>query len=256
MNGFLDKLRAKWKMGLFVCVGLDSSDFNLNKSVIDQTFDLVCAYKPNSAFYEAEGLEGRRALEQTVSYIKENHPDVLIILDFKRADIGNTNASYAKDAFENLEVDAITINPYPGKEALQPFLDYKDKGVIVWVGASNKGSEEFQELLVGADQKPLYQVIAQHVEESWNTSGNCAVVVGATFPEKLKKVREIVGDMPILIPGIGAQGGDVAQTVKAGLDSNKQGIIINSSRGIIFSDNPREATLKLHEQIQEALKSV
>lgn len=259
-NLFLAKLQKKWDEKKFVCVGLDPKDtalddiYAFNKKIIDQTSDLVCAYKPNSAFYEAAGLEGLRSLEKTVKYIKENHPDIPIILDAKRGDIGNTNQGYVKAIFDELGVDAVTVNPYPGRQSLQPFLDYKDKGIIVWVGASGLGSDEFQELPVGDDQLPLYQVIAKHVARSWNANGNCAVVVGATFPDKLRKVREIVGDMPILIPAVGAQGGDLVATIRAGRDSKGQGMIIASSRAIIFSDNPRQSTLDLSQQIQEALK--
>lgn len=251
-NSFLVKLEKKWHEGKFVCIGLDQANLVSNKSIIDQTFDLVCAYKPNSAFYEAEGIEGLEGLEKTVKYIKENYPDIPIILDAKRGDIGNTNKGYVKAVFDDLGVDALTVHPYLGKESLQPFLDRKDRGIIVLVKTSNPGAGEFQDL--ESNGKPLYQIIAEHVK-TWNTNENCGVVVGATYPQELKKVREIVGDMPILIPGIGAQGGDVNQ-LKAGLDSNKQGIIVSSSRGILFADNPREATLKLHQQIQEALKSV
>lgn len=249
-KSFLDKLRHKWNEGKFICVGLDSSDFSLLKKVVDQTSDLVCAYKPNVAYFEAEGLEGWKTLEEIIGYIREKSPDVPIILDAKIADIGNTNEAYGKAIFDKLGVDALTINPYPGQEALKPLLDYKDKGLIVWVAASNPGATEFQELMV--DGKPLFEVIAEHVV-NWNENQNLAVVAGATYPEKLKKIREIVGDMPILIPGIGAQGGDIKTAVKAGLNSQNQGIIINSSRAIIFSDNPRQATLDLSAQIKEAI---
>lgn len=255
---FLDKLTTKWKEGKFVCVGLDSADLKLNKSVIDQTFDLVCAYKPNSAFFEAEGLDGLEGLEKTIKYTKNNYPDIPVILDAKRGDIGNTNEAYAKAVFDKLGVDALTVHPYLGKESLQPFLEREDRGIFVLVKTSNPGAGEFQNLNVYPERsrrdKPLYQVVAQHLKE-WNTNNNVCAVVGATYPEELKKVREIVGDMPILIPGIGAQGGDLLSTIKAGRDSNNQGIIISSSRGIIFSDNPREATQTLHQQIKEALNS-
>lgn len=150
-----------------------------------------------------------------------------------------------------MNADALTINPYPGKEALMPFLEYKDKGIVIWLGASNPGTGKIQDFLVNGEELPLYQVVAKDIAQNWNFNGNCAVVVGATYPEELKKVREIVGDMPILVPGIGAQGGDLEATIKYGLDSKKQGLIISSSRGIIFSENPRQATLNLHQQIKE-----
>lgn len=255
-NSFLNKLNAKWEESKFICVGLDNGDFDFNKTIIDQTSDLVCAYKPNPAFYEAEGLKGWKALEETISYIKQKCPDVVIILDAKRADINNTNRAYAKSAFDTLGVDAVTVNPYPGKAALQPFLDYKDKGIIVWLASSNPGEDKFQDLIIADTNQPLYQFIAQQIAESWNTNGNLAVVVGATYPEELVAVRKIVGDMPILVPGIGTQGGDLEVTIKNGLNSKKQGLIISSSRGIIFSDNPREATLKLHQDIVSSLREV
>lgn len=245
MPTFKDKLKVKWDEGKFVCVGLDQGGFDANKSVIDATFDLVCAYKPNAAFYK------EAQLQKTVSYIKDTHPDIPIILDAKRGDIESTNEAYVKAIFDVLGVDALTVTPYLGKESLQPFLDRADKGIFVLVKTSNPGAGEFQDLKV--DGKPLYQVVAEHAVD-WNTNGNLAVVVGATYPEELVKVRETVGDMPILIPGVGAQGGDLEATLKNGLDKNKQGLIINSSRDIIFAPDPREATLKLHQDIVSLLK--
>lgn len=247
MNSFINKLTAKWNEGKFVCVGLDQAGYDANKSVIDATFDLVCAYKPNAAFYKDVELQ------ETVSYIKKTHPDIAIILDAKRGDIGNTNEAYAKAIFDDLGVDAVTVHPYLGKESLQPFLDRADKGIIVLVKTSNPGAGEFQDLEI--DGKPLYQVVAEHVA-SWNTNGNLAVVVGATYPKELKIVREIIGDIPILIPGIGVQGGDLEQTIKNGLDNNKQGLIISSSRGIIFAENPRKAAQDLDSKIRGVLKNV
>jgi len=249
---FLTKISQKWAEGKFVCVGLDQADFKFNKLIVDQTFDLVCAYKPNSAFYEAAGLIGRKSLEQIIKYIQKNYPQIPVILDAKRADIGNTNEGYAKEAFDNLGADAITVHPYLGKEAIQPFLERKGKGVLVLVRTSNPGAQEFQDLLVCG--KPLYQVVAEHVM-TWNTNGNVGVVVGATYPEELKIVRGIIGDdVPILIPGVGAQGGNVEKTVLAGVNNRGQGIIVSSSRAIIFAPNPRKTTLKLHQEIVDSLK--
>ncbi len=246
---FKEKLKEKWQQGLFVCVGLDCADFNLNKSIIDETHDLVCSYKPNSAFFEAEGASGLASLKQTMSYIHQKDPSIPVILDAKRADLANTNEAYAKACFDELDADAVTVHPYLGKESLQPFLDRKNRGIFVLVKTSNPGAGEFQDLQIAG--KPLYQVVAEHIN---NWGPNVGAVVGATYPQELKKVREIVGDMPILIPGVGAQGGDIKAIVSAGQDSQGQGMIISSSRGIIFADNPREATLKLHQEIQEALK--
>lgn len=242
---FLDKLAIKWNEGKFVCVGLDQGDFEFNKNVIDLTADLICCYKPNMAFYLSEGVAGLKALEETNLYIHSNHPDVPVLIDAKVADVDNTNIAYAKAIFDWLKADAVTVNPYPGKEAFKSFLDKKDKGIFVWIKASSKGASQLQD---------LYQKVAEDVAKNWNMNGNCGVIVGATYPEELKMVRGIVGDMPILIPGVGAQGGDVKPTVLAGLDSKGQGIIISSSRAIIFAQNPRQATLKLHQEIVNSLK--
>lgn len=248
---FLEKLTAKWNENKFVCVGLDKGEFEFDKNIIDQTFDLVCAYKPNSAFYESSGVIGLESLKKTIEYIKQKAEGVPVVLDAKRGDIGNTNEAYAKAIFDDLGVDAVTVSPYLGQESLQPFLKRTDKGIIVLVKTSNPGAGEFQDLII--ERRPLYQVVAEHVKK-WNANGNLTVVVGATYPEELKKVREIVGDMPILVPGIGTQGGDLENTIKNGLNSKKQGLIISSSRGIIFAPNPREATLKLTNQIQSLRK--
>lgn len=271
---FYQKLENRWGQGLFVCVGLDSeygkipehlktgsaedAIFEFNKQIIDATADLACAYKPNAAFYEAEGEEGMRALKRTIAYIKETHPEVPVILDYKRGDIGNTNLGYVKEAFDDLKADAVTVHGFLGREAMQPFLDRKDKGIIVLAKTSNPGSGEFQDLPVGRKMEPLYQIVARHVSESWNENGNCAIVVGATYPEELAQVRALVGDLPILLPGIGAQGGEVEATVKAGKDSRSKGMIINSSRGIIFASNgedfaqaARKETQRLTEEINK-----
>lgn len=243
-KSFLDKLRAKWDEGKFVCIGLDQGEFEFDKKIIDATGDLVCAYKPNAAFYSDTELK------KTVDYLKNTHPDIPIILDAKRGDVENTNKAYVRAIFDDLGVDAVTVNPYLGGAALQPFFDRKDRGIFVLIKTSNPGAGEFQDLQV--DGKPLYQVVTEHVVE-WNNNGNLAVVVGATYPEELLKIRKIIGDMPILIPGIGKQGGDL-QKLPNGLNSQKQGIIINVSRAILNAPNPREAALSLDRKIKETLK--
>ncbi len=257
-RNFRQMLEAQWSRGNFVCVGLDS-DYekipevaemklfsiggkitSFNSAVVNATKDLVCAYKPNTAFYEAYGTEGWVALRQTIEHIHQVAPDVPVILDAKRADIGNTNNGYVQMAFDKLGADAITVHSYLGAEALQPFLARAEKGIFVLCRTSNPGAGEFQDMPVATDwapdgTMPFYQYVAFKVAKDWNKNGNCAVVVGATYPEELRQVRQIVGDMPILIPGIGAQGGDVEKTVSAGKDSRGKGMIINSSRGIIFA---------------------
>lgn len=256
-TSFTDKLATKWDEGKFVCVGLDPQNskdiFNFNKKIIDQTVDLICCYKLQSAFYEAKGIMGWEALKKTVQYIHETYPEIPVILDAKRGDVENTNKAYAKAIFDDMDFDAVTVHPYLGEESLKPFLERQDKGVIVLVKTSNPGAGEFQDLNVS--DKPLYQVVAKHIK-LWNKNGNLGVVVGATYPKDLAQVRKIVEDMPILVPGIGAQGGDLDEILKSGLDSNRQGLIISSSREIIFAENPRQAVSDLHSKIQEILKNV
>lgn len=290
-RNFRQMLEAQWARDKFVCVGLDSEFSKIpesvrrsytfgvsipeaiccfNREIVDTTGDIVLAYKPNAAFYEAHGDEGFVALRRTIVDIHAIAPDVPVILDAKRADIGNTNNGYVEMAFDYLGVDAITVNPYLGAEALQPFLARADKGIIVLCRTSNPGAGEFQDRRVNISNEtrfelntyaktfPLYQVIAYQVAKVWNKNGNCGLVVGATHPDELREVRKLVGDMPILIPGIGAQGGDVEKTVKAGVDSRGYGMIINSSRGIIFASQEadfaeaaRRETEKLHNLINQ-----
>jgi orotidine-5'-phosphate decarboxylase len=236
-----------------LCVGLDSdlakipthlhqrsdAQLDFNKAIIDATAEFVSAFKPNSAFYEAQGPPGIEQLQKTCAYIQEHHPHVPIILDAKRGDIGNTNAGYVQFAFGYLGVDAITIHPYLGREAVQPFLDCKDKGIIIMCRNSNSGAGEFQDLT--ADGAALYQKVATNVRDKWNANGNCLLVVGATVPDELTEVRKLVGDdMTFLVPGIGAQGGDIKATLKAGLTKDREGLIINSARGIIFASSDED----------------
>jgi orotidine-5'-phosphate decarboxylase len=270
---FISRLEHCWKQSNFVCVGLDPAYeqlptivksrgsveealFVFNRDIVDATHDLVCTYKPNAAFYEMQGVEGLRALLRTVQYIKETYPHIPVILDAKRADIGTTNLGYVQAAFDIIGVDAITVHPYLGKEALAPFLARIEKGIIILVKTTNPGASEFQDLPIGGAQEPLYLVVARHIARDWNTYGNCAVVVGATYPADLKRVRAIVGDMPILIPGIGAQGGEVEATVTAGKDSRGWGMIVNSSRSIIYAsieDDFAQAARKATEQLREEI---
>ena len=244
---FQEKLEAIVKKNnSLLCVGLDQGEWEFNQKIIDQTHDLVCAYKPNFAFYEALGIKGWENLKKTVEYLQRYHPGVVTIADAKRADIGNTNQGYVKAIFDELGFDAVTVNPYFGKEALQPFLERKDKGIIILCKTSNPGSGEFQDL--------IWEKVAKNVVSEWNKNNNCLLVVGATYPEELGQIRKIVGEMTLLVPGIGAQGGEVAKVVKAGLNSNKSGMVINSSRGIIFSANPRLEAQKLRDEINKYRK--
>jgi orotidine-5'-phosphate decarboxylase len=253
----LDAIAAK--NNSLVSIGLDSdiskiplhlqqnpdAQFLFNKAIINATHDLVCAYKPNSAFYEGAGAKGIEQLKRTCDYIQHTYPDIPIIIDAKRADIGNTNVGYADYVFTYLGADAVTLQPFLGGEALKPFLDRKDKGVIILCRTSNPGAHEFQDLLI--EQKPLYQIVAERVANSWNKNDNCMLVVGATYPEELKIVRTIARDMTFLVPGIGAQGGNVEQTMKAGMNSKKSGLIMNAGRSIIFASNGEDFDQKARE---------
>jgi len=246
-----------------LCIGLDPdpalmppgvSILDFNKAIIDATADLVCCYKPNVAFYEAEGARGWDALKQTVEYIPRG---ILVIADAKRGDIGNTAKAYAKAIFDELGAGAMTVNPYLGFDAVEPFLNYKDKGVFILCRTSNKGASDFQSLKVGFEGKemPLYQVVAKKASQ-WNRAKNIGLVVGATYPDELKTLRLAYPDMPFLIPGVGAQGGDLKLAVQYGMDKRGAGIIVNSSRQILyasrgkdFAQAARKAALKLRDEI-------
>lgn len=261
---FQEKLnKAIEKNDSLLCIGLDSdfekippdflkkknSVFEFNKSIIDSTCDLVCCYKPQIAFYASQGLPGIDALIRTIAYIHLKYPQIPVILDAKRGDIGTTAEQYVKEAFGIYQVDAVTVNPYLGFDSLKPFLEKKDKGIIILARTSNPGAADFQDLKI--NEEKLYTRVAKKIVE-WNkTYGNCLMVVGATWPEQLQVIRKIAPEMFFLIPGIGAQGGNLEKTLRAGLTKDKSGLIISSSRGIIFSENPREEARKLKEQINK-----
>jgi orotidine-5'-phosphate decarboxylase len=262
VNSIIAKYNARVDaIDSLLCVGLDSApdriparfqdaespQFAFNRWIIEQTHAYASAYKPNIAFYEAAGEAGLRALALTLDYLRTEHPAILTICDAKRADIGSTNAGYVTATLDRLGFDAVTLHPYLGQEALQPFLSRADKGCIILCRTSNPGAGELQDLDVGG--KPLWQVVAERVRDEWNALGNCMLVVGATYPDELRQVRALVGDMPLLVPGIGAQGGDVQATVRAGLDSQGRGLILNSARGIIFADDPGQAARELRDEI-------
>lgn len=209
----------------------------------------MCAYKPNTAFYEGQGVEGLVHLKNTIDYLKKSHPEIPIILDAKRGDIENTNQGYISFAFNYLGADALTLHPYMGRKSLLPFFELKDKMFFILCRTSNDGASEFQDLTVG--DKLLYEIVAEKAAREWNTNDNCGLVVGATHPDEIRSVRKIVGDMPLLIPGIGAQGGDIEKTVRYGVDSQGENAIINASRSIIFSENPKEEAIKLRDEINK-----
>jgi len=259
--GFFEKLTSLVKQNdSLLCVGLDPHPprfpsallaepdpiFAFNKSIIDATSDLVCAYKPNFAFYEAEGLPGLQALKKTIDYIPHEIP---VILDAKRGDIGSTAQAYARAAFEVWGADAVTVNPYLGHDALQPFAEYEDKGVFLLCHTSNAGAGDFQDLI--CDGRPLHEVVAQKALR-WGLS----LVVGATYPEALRSIRAMAPETWILVPGIGAQGGNLEEALAAGLDGEGQGLIINASRSIIYSEHPRKAATELRDRINGGRQQV
>lgn len=259
----LDKRIAATKS--LLCVGLDADirripatdaasdmpQFAFNKRIIDATHEHVIAYKPNMAFYEARGERGIGELVMTMEYLRATYPTIVTICDAKRADIGSTNEGYVTAVFDRMGFDAVTLNPYLGKEALLPFLSRKDRGCIILAKTSNPGSGEFQDLMVGGE--PLWQTVTRRVAEEWDTDGNCGLVVGATYPEELATVRHIVGDMPILIPGVGTQGGDLAAVLAHGLTNDGTGAIINASRAVIFADDPGRAAEALSTSMRASV---
>ena len=272
MNAFHSQLAAASAAAeSLVCVGLDpeverfpahlrarpNAILAFNRAIIDATADLVCAYKPQIAHYAAVGAEDQ--LQDTLRYIRERAPGVPIILDAKRGDIGSTAEKYAREAFERYGADAVTINPYLGRDSAEPFLQYADKGIVILCRTSNAGSGEFQNLQVG-DRK-LYQFVAERVAGEWNSRGNCLLVVGATYPGELADIRARTGEMTFLVPGVGAQGGDVDEAVRNGRAKQGAGLVINSSRGILYAGSgedfaaaARRATLDLRAAITQALR--
>jgi len=299
-------MQSRWDSGFFSCVGPDTEEerlpspfacrdstenglFYFNEGIVTAVGDIVGAIKPNAAFYEAEGDAGWRALRRTIQMTNHHAPRVPVILDGKRADIGNTNRGYVRMAFEWLGVDAITVHPYLGAEALEPFLDRDDKGIIVLCRTSNPGAKEFQDRLVLCEDHelegmllepladlvqalgwrkvenftilPLYQLVALRVAHHWNTKKNCWLVVGATFPDELKTVRRLVGDrVGLLIPGVGKQGGDAATAAANGADSMGWGFAINSSSAVIYASagysfaiDAHNKVVDLNHQIREGL---
>ncbi|WP_423680086.1 MULTISPECIES: orotidine-5'-phosphate decarboxylase [unclassified Undibacterium] len=250
---FIKKLNAAWAENQsLLCVGLDpdvsrfpaelagkpDAIFTFCKAMIDATADLACSFKPQIAYFAA--LRAEDQLEALCRYIKTTYPAVPVILDAKRGDIGATAEQYAREAFERYGADAVTVNPYMGFDSVAPYMEWKDKGTIVLCRTSNAGGSDLQFLDVGG--VPLYQHVAKLVVEKWNTNGQCGLVVGATFPDELAQVRNIVGEMPLLVPGIGAQGGDIAATVAAGKTVNGTGMMINSSRAILYAKGSGDET--------------
>lgn len=264
---FVDTLNAAWRRsGSMLCVGLDPDPARMPlpldgapdaierfcREIIDATADVVCAFKPQIAHFASQRAE--QQLERICHHIRENHPDVVLILDAKRGDIGSTAEHYAREAFGRYAAHAVTVSPYLGTESVEPFLRHRDRGVFVLCRTSNPGSGDFQSLDVGGE--PLYMNVARRVADHWSQNGQCGLVVGATYPDELRRVREAVGDLPLLVPGVGAQGGDVETTVAAGADSQGFGMVINSSRAVLyasggadFADAARAVAIATRDQI-------
>ncbi|MBI4978701.1 MAG: orotidine-5'-phosphate decarboxylase [Spirochaetes bacterium] len=267
---FSEKLQKAWRRNnSMLCVGLDpdiekvphcirhekNPVFEFNRRIIDATHDIVCAYKPQIAYYAAYGLE--LELKLTIDYVKKNYPDILVILDAKRSDIDSTAAMYAKEAFDRYGADAVTVNPYMGTDSIKPFIDRSDKGTIVLCRTSNRSATDFQE--TNCDGEKLYRRVAAFARAHWNYNKNLAFVVGATYPDELRDIRALCPDIPFLVPGVGAQGGDIARTVTSGSTEDGFGLIISSSRGIIyagkdenFDQAARTAAQKTNDEINKS----
>jgi orotidine-5'-phosphate decarboxylase len=243
---FMTALAAAWQQrNSLLCVGLDPDPakfpahlqgrpdaiFEFCKEIVDATADLVCCFKPQIAYFAARRAEDQ--LEALIAHIHARHPGTPVVLDAKRGDIGSTAEQYAVEAFERFKADAVTVNPYMGRDSVDPYLAWPDKGVILLCRTSNPGGSDLQFLDVGGIK--LYEHVARLVAQDWNASGNCGLVVGATFPAEIARVRELTGDMPLLVPGIGAQGGDIAATMAAGRTTDGSGLMINSSRAILYA---------------------
>ena len=246
--GFHSKLKTAWEASQsMLCVGLDPDPARLpaqfeasNEAVyefctaiVDATAHAVCAFKPQFAYFAAQRAEPE--LERLCNYIRQTHPGVLLILDAKRGDIGPTAEQYAHEAFDRYGADVVTVNPYLGTDSIEPYLRYADHGVFVLCRTSNPGGGDFQSLDVKGE--PLFANVARRVALEWSKMGECGLVVGATFPDELSTVRSLVGDLPLLVPGIGAQGGDIADTVAAGATADGFGMVINSSRAILYASS-------------------
>lgn len=266
---FIESLRTAWqRTNSLLCVGLDPEPtkfpahlenqpdaiFDFCREIVDATAPFASAFKPQIAYFAAHRAEDQ--LERLIAHIHLQHPGLPVILDAKRGDIGSTAEQYAREAFERYRADAVTVNPYMGFDSIEPYLEYEDKGVVVLCRTSNPGGSDLQFLETG---RPLYQVVADLAASQWNAkTGQLALVVGATFPREIEIVRGIVGDMPLLIPGIGAQGGDVAATVAAGRTADGAGMMINSSRAILYAsrgDDFADAAARTAERTRDAINA-
>ena len=272
-NTFTQQLQSSWaSQGSMLCIGLDPDPkrlppslqgkpegiFEFCREIADATADLACSFKPQFAYFASQGAEAQ--LEKLIVHLKHKYPKIPVILDSKRGDIGSTAEHYAMEAFERYGADAVTVSPYMGFDSVEPYLRHAGKGVIILCRTSNPGGSDLQFLNVAPGGEPLYLHVAKLAAQKWNSSGQISLVVGATFPEEIAKVRAVVGEMPLLIPGIGAQGGDIDATVKAGSIANKpgMGMMINSSRAILYASSGSdfaEAARKVAQSTRDALRS-
>lgn len=269
MNTIAEKLARRIEaVNSLLCVGLDPDFEKLPQKyrghadaqrrfgewIVDETAEYAAAIKLNAAFYEARGAEGFAEMGRMVEYVRARYPGLVTICDAKRADIGNTNKGYVEAIFDRMGFDAVTLHPYLGREALEPFLSRRDKMCIVLCRTSNSGAGEFQDLLV--DGKPLWLTVAERVSSAWDVDGNCALVVGATYPEEMRRIRKAAPRATMLVPGVGAQGGDVQDAVRAGLDAHGAGMLLSASRSILFSEGPGAAAQTLRDEINLAREMV
>ena len=264
---FTQQLAAAWQTNnSLLCVGLDPDPakfpahlkgrddaiFEFCKGIVDATADLTCSFKPQIAYFAARRAEDQ--LEALIEHIHTRHPGIPVILDAKRGDIGSTAEQYAVEAFERFKADAVTVNPYMGRDSVEPYLAYPDKGVILLCRTSNTGGSDLQFLDVGGEK--LYERVARLAAQEWNTTGQIGLVVGATFPAEIARVRALIGDMPLLVPGIGAQGGDIEATVKAGRTGNGTGLMINSSRAILYAGKDEHFAAAARQAAQDTLNAI
>jgi orotidine-5'-phosphate decarboxylase len=264
---FIEKLKAAWRdNNSLVCVGLDPDPsrfpphlashpdaiFEFCRGIVDATADQVCAFKPQFAHFAAIGATG--ALLKTIVHIHSHHPKIPVILDAKRGDIGSTAEMYAREVFDHYHADAVTVSPFLGGDSLKPYTDRKDRGVIALCRTSNPGARDLQDLICGGT--PIFEIIADLAAREWNTNGNLMLVVGATYPQELGVIREIVGEMPLLVPGVGAQGGDVEAVVKMGQDSFGAGLMISSSREIIYAGDGEDYAQKSRAAAQKLRETI
>ena len=264
---FLASLRARWRTAdSLLCVGLDPDPgrfpatlrderdavFAFCRAIVDATADLVCAFKPQIAYFAAARAE--ESLERLIAHIHDTHPGVPVILDAKRGDMGATSEQYAREVFERYRADAVTLQPYQGIDAIEPYLRYPGRGAFVLCRTSNPGGDALQMLDVGG--RKLYEHVAELVARDWNRTGQLGLVVGATYPAELERVRQLVGDMPLLVPGIGAQGGDIEASVSAGQTADGTGMVINSSRAILYAGSGADFAVAARAAAEQTRRDV